>query len=83
MYSSNGIFYMYVFKCSYVCKWAHLILPSICSVLDILGVMIAVVKMGTVIQVQTLDEAVCVSHSVNAIGEGMNTAILCPALGKL
>ena len=33
-------------------------------------------------QVQILDEDVCISHSTNALGKGMNPIILSPAKGK-
>ena len=33
-------------------------------------------------QVQILDEAVCIPHSTNILGKGMNTSILLPAMGK-
>ena len=38
--------------------------------------------MDTITRVQTLGEAVCISHSANTIGKGMNTTILLPAMGK-
>ena len=39
--------------------------------------------MNTAIQVQTLDEAVCISLSTNTLGKGMNPTILPPAMGKI
>ena len=33
-------------------------------------------------QVQYLEKAVCISHSTNTLGKGMNTTILLPAIGK-
>ena len=38
--------------------------------------------MDTAIRILTLDEAVCISHRVNTIGKGMNSAILSSAMGK-
>ena len=34
-------------------------------------------------RVQILDKAVCISHSVNTLGKGMNTTIIPPARGKI
>ena len=34
------------------------------------------------IQVQILDKAVCISHSVNTLGKNMNPIILPPAISK-
>ena len=39
--------------------------------------------METVTQVQILDEAVCILHSANTIGKGMNPTILPPVMGKI
>ena len=33
-------------------------------------------------RVQILDEADCISHSINTLGKGMNPNILPPAMGK-
>ena len=33
-------------------------------------------------QVQTLDEAVCISLQTNGLGKGMNPSVLPPAIGK-
>ena len=38
--------------------------------------------MDTATRVQILDETDYISHSTNTIGEGMNTIILLPAMGK-
>ena len=38
--------------------------------------------MDTVTRVQTLDETVCISHSADTFGKGMNPVILPPAIGK-
>ena len=38
--------------------------------------------MDMVIQVQILDETVCISHNVNVLGKGMNPVIFPPALDK-
>ena len=39
-------------------------------------------RMDMVTQVQILDKAVCISHSANTLGKGMNLIILLPAMGK-
>ena len=39
-------------------------------------VMVIVVESSTVTRVQILDEAICISHSTNILGKGMNTTIL-------
>ena len=39
--------------------------------------------MYTVIQVQTLDEAVYISYSTNTLGKTMNPTILSIAMGKM
>ena len=39
--------------------------------------------MDMVIQVQTLDKAVYISHTPNTLRKGMNPTILPPAMGKL
>ena len=39
-------------------------------------------EMGTVTQVQILDDAVCISQSTDTLGKGMNPTILPPAMGK-
>ena len=44
---------------------------------------VMVTKMDTAIRVQILDETVCISHSANTHGKGMNTTILPPVVGKL
>ena len=36
----------------------------------------------TATQVQILDEAVCISHTVNTSGKGMNSTIFPPGMGK-
>ena len=38
--------------------------------------------MDPAIQVQILDEAICISNSTNILGEGMNPIILSPTMGK-
>ena len=38
--------------------------------------------MDTETQVQILDDAVCISHSVDIIGKCMNATILPPDMGK-
>ena len=38
--------------------------------------------MDMVIWVQILDQAVCISHSANTFGKGMNPIILPPTMGK-
>ena len=38
--------------------------------------------MDTVTRVQIMDEAVCISHSANTFGKGMNPTILSSAIGK-
>ena len=38
--------------------------------------------MDLVTQVQILDEAVCISHSVITLGKGMNLSIFPPAMDK-
>ena len=38
--------------------------------------------MDMVTTVQILDKAVCISHSANTNGKGMNPTILPPAMGK-
>ena len=38
--------------------------------------------MDTATRVQILDEAVCISHSDNALGKGMHPTILLLAMGK-
>ena len=38
--------------------------------------------MNMAIRVQILDEAVCISHSANTLGKGMNQTILPPARDK-
>ena len=38
--------------------------------------------MDTVTPVQIQDEAVCISHSINTLGKGMNPTILFPIMGK-
>ena len=40
-------------------------------------------KMDTVIQVQILNEAVCVSHFSNTLGKSMNPTIFSPAMCKI
>ncbi len=44
--------------------------------------MIIVVKMDSVIRVQILDKAVCISYRANTLGKGMNLIILPPAMDK-
>ena len=39
--------------------------------------------MDTVTEVQTLDEADCISYSTNTLGKGMNPISLPPAIGKI
>ena len=39
--------------------------------------------MDTATRVQILDDTVCVSHSTNSLGKGMNPIILPPATGKI
>ena len=39
-------------------------------------------EMDMVTQVQILDKAVCISHSANTLGKGMNPTILSPAMSK-
>ena len=38
--------------------------------------------MDMVTQVQILDKAVCISHSVNTLGKGMNPVILFSVMGN-
>ena len=38
--------------------------------------------MDTATRVQILDEKDCISQSTNTLGEGMNSIILPPAIGK-
>ena len=38
--------------------------------------------MDTATQVQMLDEAVCISHSANILGKGMNPPIFTSIMGK-
>ena len=38
--------------------------------------------MDTANQVQILDETVCMSHSTNTLGKGINPTILPPAMSK-
>ena len=38
--------------------------------------------MDTATRVQTLEEAVCIPHSANALGKGMNPLILSPVNSK-
>ena len=38
--------------------------------------------MDLAIQVQILNKAVCISHSVNTLVKGMNSTIFLPAIGK-
>ena len=40
------------------------------------------VKLDIATQVQIWDEAVCISHSANALGNGMNLTILLSAMDK-
>ena len=39
--------------------------------------------MDTVIRVQVLDKAVCISHGAKTLRKGMNPSILSPAMGKI
>ncbi len=39
-------------------------------------------EVDMVTQVQNLDEAVCISHTVNTLGKGINSTIPPPAMGK-
>ena len=39
-------------------------------------------EMDTVMQVQILNEAVCISHNPNTLGKNMNPIILPPAMSK-
>ena len=39
--------------------------------------------MDIVTRVQFLDKTVCISHSTNTLGKGMNPTILPSAMGKL
>ena len=39
--------------------------------------------MNIVTLVQTLDEAICISHSTNTLWKSMNQAILLPAMGEI
>ena len=45
------------------------------------GVMV-LLDINTVTRDQMLDESVCISHSANALGKGMNSIIVPPAMGK-
>ena len=38
--------------------------------------------MSQTVQVQALNKAVCISHSVNTLGNSMNPTILSPAMGE-
>ena len=38
--------------------------------------------MGTENQIQILDEAVCISRSIDTLGKGMHTTILSQVMGK-
>ncbi len=39
--------------------------------------------MDTATRVQILNEAICISHSVNTLGKGMNPIILASTIGKI
>ena len=39
--------------------------------------------MDTMVRVQILDEADCISHSINILGKSKNPIILTPATGEL
>ena len=39
--------------------------------------------MDTASRIQILDESVCISHSTNTLGKGMNPTIFHPAMGKI
>ena len=39
--------------------------------------------MDTVIGVQNLDKAICISHRANILGKGMHPTILLTVMGKL
>ena len=39
-------------------------------------------EMDMVIQVQNLNEAVCISHSANTLSKDMHPNLLLPAIGK-
>ena len=47
------------------------------------GLMDNIIEVDTVIRVQILDEDVCLSHSANTLGKGMNPTILPPAMVKI
>ena len=49
---------------------------------DIQSVMVIVVGNGHCDLSSNLGEAVCISHSANSLGKGMNPSILPPAMGK-
>ena len=44
--------------------------------------MVIIVENGHGNLVQTLENAVCISHSTNTLGKGMYPTILPPAMGK-
>ena len=49
---------------------------------DVRGVMVITVGNGYSDPNFMLEEAVCISHSANTLGEGMNPPILLPAMGR-
>ena len=44
--------------------------------------MVIIMEMDTGTPVQIQDETVCISHSANTLGKGMNSIILSPAMSK-
>ena len=71
----------YIYTFIYIQIYIHIYLhvyTYICPYGDACDVM----EMDTVTQVQILDKADCISHSINTFGKGMNPIILPPAMGK-
>ena len=58
----------YIYVCVCVCVCAH-------------SVMVTVTENEQLPQVKILDEIVCISHSANTLGKGMNQTILYPIYG--
>ena len=48
----------------------------------IYGVMIIIIAKESAIQLQNLDETGCISDNAKSLDKGMQSSILCPAMGK-
>ena len=50
--------------------------------MEVCGIAVITLEMYTVIQVQILDEGVCISLNTSTLEKGMNLLLLFPAVGK-